>query len=127
MKTLRTVHLNLDYTREDTTALDPDWPGTQYDDDDQEYFRWPSSTALVQYGSALLESMERLGGCPVLDALYLLYFDACHHEGQHRWVRFLPSRYPGTEAERVDWDDDYQRLYVVRTPSSSSQPIALRV
>ncbi|RDX52615.1 hypothetical protein OH76DRAFT_171833 [Lentinus brumalis] len=123
VKTLRTVHLNLDYTREDTTALDPDWPGTQYDDDDQEYFRWPSSTALVQYGSALLQSLERLGWCPVFEALYLLYFDACHHEGQHRWVRFLPARYPGREAERVDWDDDYQRLYVVRTPSSLSQLI----
>ncbi len=80
--------------------------------------RWCSTAARS------LRAWSDLGGVRYLKHYtYLLYFDACHHEGQHRWVRFLPARYPGTEAERVDWDDDYQRLYVVRTPSSLSQLI----
>ncbi|KAI0698951.1 hypothetical protein C8T65DRAFT_793856 [Cerioporus squamosus] len=109
VKTLRAVYLNLDYKHEDNMMFDPDICDCEYEHD-QDCLRWPSSTVLERYGSALLTGMERLGRCPVLEGLYLLYFDEEYDDGQHRWVRFLPSRYPGTAAERVDWDEDEQRL-----------------
>ncbi|TFK82684.1 hypothetical protein K466DRAFT_289700 [Polyporus arcularius HHB13444] len=85
-KTLRTVHLHLDY--EDSPS--------SYDFDPPRLKQWPSR--LARYGGDMLETLER--GCPVLEGLFLLHQD--ESEKEHFWVKFLPTRYPG--RSRIDWD-----------------------
>ncbi len=109
LKTLLTLHLHLDYDHQDTK------PGEPRDDDDGEddppRTRRIPARELVRYGHEILTILERPHGCYVLEELYLLYLN--RDDFRHHWVRFLPSRYPGTEAERVNWDEDFERLYVV--------------
>ena len=118
LKALRTIRLNLDYGYKDwptATARDPlnDDRSDNIDGADDEDGRWLYPKALLHSAREILARLGRPGGCPVLEELYLLLFNEELAEGAYRWVRFLPSRYPGTEEERVDWDEDLQRLYVL--------------
>lgn len=108
LDTLRTLRLNLDYAYQDAAIPQP---RARADDDDNAYkSRWASAEELVLYGSEILTILERREGFHVLEELYLLY---CDPNTCRRWVRFLPSRYPGTVAERIDWGLDPESLYVV--------------